>query len=199
MLAERYVGEVLLVRQGRDADPAHTAELLKTSVAALLDGGEAPAVDGDDDETEVSAARGETVRSQLEQEQRLISDLTATGSALLAGRPVTDIPLTAHERIDLTDPVKRLRVLGALTANVSLNSARTFAAAGDHHIGTLIALQIGLGGAGLLISLLLAFALISATRKQSAHFRSLVTSSTDLVLVFGHGGCRYVSQSVTAM
>src|SRR5205807_9332139 len=40
---------------------------------------------------------------------------------------------------------------------------------------------------------------IAATRRQTAHFRSLVTSSTDLVLVFGSRGCRYVSQSVIRM
>ena len=56
-----------------------------------------------------------------------------------------------------------------------------------------------LGVAGLLVSLLLALALIAATRRQTAHFRSLVTPSTDLVLVFGAGGCRYASDSVTAM
>src|SRR5204862_7076816 len=32
-----------------------------------------------------------------------------------------------------------------------------------------------------------------------AHFQSLVTSSTDLVLVLGTDGCRYVSRSVTEM
>jgi diguanylate cyclase (GGDEF)-like protein/PAS domain S-box-containing protein len=52
---------------------------------------------------------------------------------------------------------------------------------------------------GLLTSLLLAFGLIAATRRQTAHFRSLVTSSTDLVLVFGGGGCRYASESVAKM
>src|SRR5206468_5882658 len=36
-------------------------------------------------------------------------------------------------------------------------------------------------------------------RRQTAHFRSLVTSSTDLVLVFGKGGCRYASESVAKM
>jgi diguanylate cyclase (GGDEF)-like protein/PAS domain S-box-containing protein len=56
---------------------------------------------------------------------------------------------------------------------------------------------LGLGG--LVISLLLACALIAATRRQTAHFRSLVTSSTDLVLVFGSDGCRYVSRSVTEL
>ena len=59
-----------------------------------------------------------------------------------------------------------------------------------------MALQIGLGIGGLLVSLLLAWALIGATRRQTAHFRSLVTASTDLVLVFGPEGCRYASASV---
>jgi diguanylate cyclase (GGDEF)-like protein/PAS domain S-box-containing protein len=199
MLAERYVEEVLFIRSGGQANPARTADILSKSVTALLDGGVAPAVDGDDDETVLSGVSGATIRNQLTQERRLIADLTATGDALLAGRPVTDVDLTAHERLDFTDPVLRLRVLGALTANVSLNAARTFGAAGDRHLGKLIALQIGLGACGLLTSLILSFFLIRAARRQTAHFRSLVTSSTDLVLVFGAGGCRYVSQSVTAM
>jgi diguanylate cyclase (GGDEF)-like protein/PAS domain S-box-containing protein len=197
MLAERYVREVLIVRAGGQADPGKTAELLSRSAAALLDGGIAPAVDGDDDETVVLAATGRTIREQLKQEERLVEDLTATGSALLEGRPVDAVPLTAHERLDFSDPVLRLRVLAALTANVSLNTAHTIAAAGDSHIETIIVLQIALGAVGLMTSLLLAYALIGAARRQTAHFRSLVTSSTDLVLVFGAGRCRYVSQSVS--
>ncbi len=49
------------------------------------------------------------------------------------------------------------------------------------------------------MSLLLAWALIGATRRQTAHFRSLVTSSTDLVALFGPEGCRYASASVANM
>jgi diguanylate cyclase (GGDEF)-like protein/PAS domain S-box-containing protein len=56
-----------------------------------------------------------------------------------------------------------------------------------------------LGIAGLLAALLLAAGLTAATRRQTAHFRSLVSASTDLVLVFGQGGCRYASQSVERM
>jgi diguanylate cyclase (GGDEF)-like protein/PAS domain S-box-containing protein len=56
-----------------------------------------------------------------------------------------------------------------------------------------------LGVIGFLASLLLGWALIAATRRQAVHFRSLVNSSTDLVLVFGVGGCRYASQSVVKM
>jgi diguanylate cyclase (GGDEF)-like protein/PAS domain S-box-containing protein len=198
-LAERYVKEVLLARSGAQVDPANTASILARSADVLLDGGTAPAVWGDDDETRLSAARGALVRAQLRQERRLVMDLTATGSAILAHRSPLNVPLRAHERLSVTDPIPRLRVLAALTSNVSLNAARTIASADDHNVNHLIVIQIVLGSLGLLTSLLLAWALILATRRQTGHFRSLVTSSTDLVLVFGTEGCRYVSRSVSAM
>jgi diguanylate cyclase (GGDEF)-like protein/PAS domain S-box-containing protein len=198
-LAERYVSEVLLARRGARVDPGNTAAILARSADALLNGGTAPSVWGDDDETELTAATGGNVRGQLKQERRLVADLTATGSAFLANRSVTDVPLTAHEHLSVTNPVGRLRVLAALTSNVSLNAARTIATADDHAVNHLIVVQAVLGALGLLVSLLLGWALIAATRRQTAHFRSLVTSSTDLVLVLGGDGCRYVSQSVTAM
>jgi diguanylate cyclase (GGDEF)-like protein/PAS domain S-box-containing protein len=197
-LAEHYINEVLLARSGAPAAPDHTAGLLDRSVRALLQGGEVPAVDGDDDETEISAVANPEVRRQLEQERRLVADLTATGRALLAHRPAPR-RLTAHERIEDTNPVKRLRILAALTSNVSLNTARSMALTTDRNVSNLITLQVLLGAAGLLAFLLLAWALIAAARRQTVHFRSLVTSSTDLVLVFGVGGCRYVSDSVTNM
>jgi diguanylate cyclase (GGDEF)-like protein/PAS domain S-box-containing protein len=198
-LAERYVKEVLIARAGGKADPGNTAALLKQSAHALLYGGEAPSVNGDDDETTLSAASGAQVRRELQQERRLVADLTATGAALLARRPVDSIPATAREHITVSDPVERLGALAALTSNVSLYAARTIATRADRNINDLITTQVVLGVAGLLTSLLLAWALIAATRRQSAHFRSLVTSSTDLVIVLGGGGCRYVGQSVIDM
>src|SRR4051812_34072286 len=198
-LAERYVKEVLLVREGRKTDPAYTAKLLHQSARALLDGGEAPGVNGDDDETELPRAQGRTVRAQLRQQMHLVDDLTATGGAILAHRSAAAAPLTAHERITETDPVARLRILADLTSNVSLNGARSIAESVDSKVGDLINLQVALGFGGLLLTLLLAFALIAATHRQTAHFRSLVRSSTDLVMVFGTGGCRYVSESVSSM
>jgi diguanylate cyclase (GGDEF)-like protein/PAS domain S-box-containing protein len=198
-LAERYVKEVLLVRAGSRADPATTGATLATSARVLLEGGDAPAVDGDDDESELSRAVGGTLRAQFAQERRLVADLTATGRAVLAGHDPNAVPLTAREHLEPTDPELRLRVLAALTANVALNTARTTAAASDHNISHLITMQVLLGVAGLLVSLALAVALIAATRRQTAHFRSLVTSSTDIVLVLGEGGCRYVSRSLTTM
>jgi len=195
-LAERYVKDALLVRSGEQADPAYVGSLLDRSARALLEGGTAPAVNGDDDETELSPAVGAHIRAQLVQERKLVRDLTATGAAVVAGRPVSGIRLTAHERLTMSDPVERLRVLSALTSNVSLNAARSIAAADDRNINNLITIQTILGVVGFLASMLLGWALIAATRRQTAHFRSLVTSSTDLVLVFGAGGCRYASDSV---
>jgi diguanylate cyclase (GGDEF)-like protein/PAS domain S-box-containing protein len=198
-LAERYVADVLLVRAGLRADPRYTGRVLEKSVGALLDGGSAPPVYGDDDETALPPMRDPVVRRQLLQQQRLLDDLTATGNAVLANRNLASVHLTAHEHLKATDPIQRLRVLAALTSNVSLNAARMIAAQTDRNVNQTILIQIGLGAVGLLVSLLLGIALIAATRRQTALFRSIVTSSTDLVLAFGPGGCRYVSESVTSM
>jgi diguanylate cyclase (GGDEF)-like protein/PAS domain S-box-containing protein len=198
-LAERYVKEVLLVQGGHRADPTAIGGLLSESADVLLDGGHVPPVEGDDDGTTLARQTDPLVRAQLEQERRLVEDLIATGGAVLAGHAVTDIPTMANERVAALPPLQRLRVLAALTSNVALNSARTIATRTDGNIGNLIVLQIVLGLIGLVVSLLLALALIAATRRTSAHFRSLVTRSTDLVLVFGGGGCRYASDSVTDM
>jgi diguanylate cyclase (GGDEF)-like protein/PAS domain S-box-containing protein len=198
-LAERYVNQVLLAHAGARVDPDRTSQLLAQSAQALLGGGVAPAVEGDDDETKVSATSEPTVRAQLEQQRRLVEDLTATGRAYLRGQPASEVRLSAHEHLSTNDPVKRLRVLSVITSNVALNAARSIASSADDNISELIEIQIALGVAGLIVFLLLAWALIAATRRQTAHFRSLVTSSTDLVLVFGQGGCRYASQSVLDM
>jgi diguanylate cyclase (GGDEF)-like protein/PAS domain S-box-containing protein len=198
-LAERYVNEVLLARMGGRVDPGQTAAILRKSASVLLDGGTVPEIHGDDDQTELSAASGSMVRRQLEQERRLARDLNATGAALLAGRPTDSVRLTAHEHLRTNDPVERLRILAALTSNVSLNAARTIATEADQNVNRLVTTQIGLGIAGLIVALTLGSALMAAVRRQTAHFRSLVSASTDLVLVFGAGGCRYASKSVAEM
>ena len=193
------MNEVLLRKGGHQADPVSTARLLHESADVLLNGGEAPSVNGDDDEIVLPAISGRTARLQLIQERRLVRDLAATGNAYLAGHPVASVHLTAGEHISARDPVDRLRILAAVTSNVSLDAARTIANRTDRNIGHLITFQVMLGVSGFLASVLLSLGLIAATRRQTAHFRSLVTSSTDLVLVFGEEGCRYVSESVGKM
>jgi len=197
-LAGLYVQQVLLARAGERADPGVTGDILTQSARVLLDGGEAPAVPGNDDETDLGPTTDPIVRRELLQEQRLVHDLTATGAAFLAGRP-GPAHLTAGEHVHVRDPLMRLRVLAMLTANVALDSSRTIGDQTDANIGDLIDLQVVLGAAGLLVSLLLALGLIAATRRQTAHFRSIVTASTDLVIVLAEGGCRHVSPSVTGL
>jgi diguanylate cyclase (GGDEF)-like protein/PAS domain S-box-containing protein len=196
-LAERYVQEVLLLQSGQRADPAKTATILRASALALLDGGPVPSVDGDDDGTTIVGQSDPRVRAELKQQLNLVTDLTEAGAAYLHGETLSNSKLTADERVEVQDPVQRLRILAALTSNVSLNAARSIAARADRQIVDLVRLQVALGVGGLLMSLAFAFAIMTATRRQTAHFRSLVTASTDLVLVFGKDGCRYASRSVT--
>jgi diguanylate cyclase (GGDEF)-like protein/PAS domain S-box-containing protein len=198
-LASDYVQQVLLAKAGAQADPNGTVTIMRLSADALLDGGEAPGVPGNDDQADLSPTTDPTVRAQLRQERRLVDDMSGTGEAYLAGRPVTSVPLTAREHVAATDPVARLRVLSALTGDVALNTARTIVAESDSSVTNLIAMQAVLGVLGLVVSLGLALALVAATRRQTAHFRSIVDSSTDLVIVLGDGGCRHVSRSVTTM
>ena len=198
-LASEYVQQVMLVRSGQRSDPDVTATIMRLSTDALLDGGAVPAVPGNDDEADLAPSTAPVVRAQLIQERRLVDDMTATGAAYLAGRPVSSVPLTAGEHLSVTAPLARLRVLSMLTADAALNTARTIVAQSNTDVTNLIAMQAVLGAVGLLVSLTLALALVAATRRQTAHFRSIVDSSTDLVMVFGDGGCQHVSRSVTAM
>jgi diguanylate cyclase (GGDEF)-like protein/PAS domain S-box-containing protein len=198
-LAERYVKEVLLARAGEQADPAATGAALSQSVQALLNGGTAPAMPGDDDEIKVPPTGGAVIRHQLAEEQRVVKDLTQFGAALLKSRRAFATPQTAGETITVGNPLKRLEVLGALTSNVALNTARNIASQADSNVDSLTMMQVGLGVGGLIVSLLLASGLVAATRRQNAHFRSLVTSSSDLVIVMGADGCRYASRSMCHM
>ncbi len=198
-LAERYVEDVLLVKSGRQADPMTLGAALRESAEALLDGGTAPGVHGDDDETTLPRASGSELRGQLTQEVRLANDLTAVGGAILANRPASDVQLTAGEHVGATDPIERIRVLAALTSNVSFNATGTIASDDDRNITNLLTMQVGLGIGGLSGSRLLAGGLIATTRRRTVHFRSLVNHSTDLVAVLGAGGCRYASRSLGSL
>ena len=88
------------------------------------------------------------MRGELQQEQRLVHDLTATGAAVLAGTDVSAVRLTAHEKIADTDPIQRLRVVAALTSNISLNAARSIATRDDRDITSLITCSLRSGSAG---------------------------------------------------
>ncbi len=198
-LAERYLEEILLIRSGRQANPAYTAGVLGTSAGALLEGGTVPAVNGDDDETTLSPAEGHVLRAQFVQEQRLANDLTAAGEAVLKHEPMVNLPETAGEHVSTLEPIPRLRVLAALTSSIAFRAAQEIGRDDESNLNSLLTNQVLLGVGGLLVTLLLASVLLLTIRRQSAHFRSLALSSSDLVLVLGEGGCRYASRSVAAL
>ena len=197
-LAERYLADILLVQRGYQADPASVAAVLTESAHVLLDGGTAPAVNGNDDDVHVPPAIGADLRAQIVQEQRLVTDLTREGRAVLTGRAVP-APLTGHEQITARDPVERLRILEALTSDVAFNAAGSIAAADRRNVNSQLRMQVGLGVAGLLLALFLAWALIRVTRRQTGHFRSLISSSSELVFVLGPDGCRYAGHTVVSL
>jgi PAS domain S-box-containing protein len=198
-LAERYAKEVLLALAGAPSSAPSVAHDLDQSVEAMLDGGFAPGVAGDDDEAHIAALQGAGLRRELLQERRLIHDLVATGDALLTAR---ELPthFTAHERFPRTmPPLVRLTALTGLTSNVSLNVARSIGESNDRNVSNLISLQRLLAAVGLAVFALLGWALVTSTRRRSAHFQSLVASTTDLVLAFTDTHCRYASNSVVRM
>jgi len=198
-LTERYAKEVLLGLDGSPSDAGPIAHVLKRTAIVLLNGGVAPGVAGDDDSQRVEPLGGALVRAQLHQEESLINDLVATGNAMLAGNP-TPVRLTAHEHLPQTMPAaERLTILTGLTSNVSLNVVRSIGDASDKNIANLISLQRLLAAIGLVVFGLLSWALVASTRRRSAHFQSLVTSTTDLVLAFSGEQCRYASNSVLRM
>jgi PAS domain S-box-containing protein len=198
-LAERYAKEILLARTGAPSAATVVAHDLDQSARAMLDGGLAPALAGDDDQASLAPLQGTVLRLQLRQEQSLIHDLIATGNAVLSG-DTKPVRLTGGERYPRTmPPVLRLTALTGLTSNVSLNVARSIGESSDRSLSSLISLQRLLAAVGLAVFGLLSWALVSSTRRRSAHFRSLVASTTDLVLVFTDGHCRYASNSVLGM
>ena len=128
-LAERYVKEVLLVRARRRRRPGDDGACFGRARDALLDGGTRRPSTATTTRprsrrrrpTPVArpARAGAAARRRPDGDRRaLLARPAAVGRA---ARPPTSTSRT-------TDPVVRLRVLAALTSNVSLNAARTIAA-----------------------------------------------------------------------
>ena len=99
-------------RAGAQADPAYTAALSLRRAPGPARRRHAPRRStATTTRRQLSAARTGSSAPNSSRQRRLVVDLTATGDALLAGRPVADVRQTAHERVAVTDPVERLRVL----------------------------------------------------------------------------------------
>jgi PAS domain S-box-containing protein len=190
-LVERYTKDVLLVVDGSQADPGQSAAALHQTADALLDGGSVLAPQGDDYLVRIPAARDWKVRRKLDQDRRLIDQLTRTGDRLLAGGRAD--PAYAAD-------VTRLRVLSAQLSSVSNDAVGEITRHTEASLSRLVRIEIALGLLGALAALAMGLLLRRAGAEQAAQFRSLVNNSSDLITVLAPDGTiTYQSPSVQRM
>ncbi len=190
-LVERYTKDVLLVVDGFQADPEESGAALHQTADALLDGGSVLAPQGNDLRVKIPPARDWKVRRKLDQDRRLIDELTRTGDRLLEG--------------GRADPgyaagVTRLRVLSAQLSSVSNDAVGEITKHTEASLSRLVRIEIALGLLGALAALAMGLLLRRAGAEQAAQFRSLVNNSSDLITVLAPDGTiAYQSPSVQRM
>ncbi len=95
-----------------------------------------------------------------------------------------------------------LAILSTFVLLAAVSLALTLTAKGQAqdpgNVNSLLDTQLWLSVGGLVASLLLGAALIATSRRQTAHFKTLAQSSTDLLALIDESGCRYVSPSLIA-
>jgi PAS domain S-box-containing protein len=187
-LVERYTKDVLLVVDGFQADPEESGAALHQTADALLDGGRVLAPQGDDLDVEIPPARDPKVRRKLDQDRRLIDQLTRTGDRLREGGRAD--PAYAAD-------VTQLRVLSAQLSSVSNDAVGEITKHTEASLGRLVRIEIALGLLSALAALAMGLLLRRAGAEQAAQFRSLVNNSSDLITVLAPDGTiAYQSPSV---
>ncbi len=164
---------------------------MQQTADVLLDGGSVLAPQGTDLRVKIPAARDWKVRRKLDQDRRLIDQLTRTGDRLLAGGRAD--PAYAAD-------VTRLRVLSAQLSSVSNDAVGEITKHTEASLGRLVRIEIALGLLGALAALAMGLLLRRAGAEQAAQFRSLVNNSSDLITVLAPDGTiTYQSPSVQRM
>ena len=188
-LAERYVKDIILARQGAVADPADDASQLLSNDAALLNGGDVLPVQGADGTVNIPPASGDpVVVAKLTEEHRLIVELISAGEGFMA--LASDDPGTAAAE-------QRLRVLGGQVTTVSNDAVGQMTKESGAAIDHLVVAGIVLGVLGALVAVAMGLLLRRNETKRSARFRSLVHNASDLITVVDASGTiRYKSPSV---
>jgi PAS domain S-box-containing protein len=190
-LVERYTKDVLLVVDGFQADPDKSGAALHQTADALLDGGSVLAPQGNDLRVKIPPARDWKVRRKLDQDRRLIDELTHTGDRLLEGGRAD--PAYAAG-------VTQLRVLSAQLSSVSNDAVGEITKHTEASLSRLVRIEIALGLLGALAALAMGLLLRRAGAEQAAQFRSLVNNSSDLITVLAPDDTiAYQSPSVQRM
>jgi PAS domain S-box-containing protein len=187
-VAERFVKDVVLRLYGYEANPQEDAQMLQENALALLEGGTVQAVQGADAEVHIPAASSDPkVVVKLEQEQRLIGKLIATGNDLLGRDP---------SAADLQGRVLKLRIIGAQVSTITNDAVGQMTRDVDARLAQLVRVGIILGLLGTLAALSMGFLLRRASAQRAAQFQSLIHNASDLITVIDRDlGILYASPS----
>jgi diguanylate cyclase (GGDEF)-like protein/PAS domain S-box-containing protein len=187
-LAERYVKDVLLVKQGAAADPSDDAAQLEANDAALLKGGQVLPVQGADGSVNIPPASSPDVMVKLTEEHRLIGELLIQGDRLLS--TATNDPAYAARLL-------QLRIVGAQVTSISNDAVGKMTRDSQLAMDRLVAAVIVLGALGALVAVAMGLLMRHIGTQRSARFRSLVHNASDLITVVdADGSIRYQSPSV---
>jgi PAS domain S-box-containing protein len=189
-IAERYTKDVLLRLDGEPADPDQDAQTLRDNARALLRGGIVQAVQGADGRVRIPPASGNwKVVAKLNQEQRLIERLVATGDDLLQGG-ASNLPRR----------ILHLRIIGAQVSTITNDAVGEMTRDVESTLARLVRVGVILGILGALAALAMGLLLRRASAQRAAQFRSLIQNSSDLITVVDHDlSIRFASASAVRL
>jgi diguanylate cyclase (GGDEF)-like protein/PAS domain S-box-containing protein len=187
-LGERYMKDVLLVTDGRQADPKEDANELLANADALLHGGNVDAVQGADALIRIPPASSDPlVLAKFTEEKRLVEKLIAAGSGLMHMSPTA---------AGFGATVQNMRIIGGQVTSVSNDAVGQMTRNTERAFSRLVVLGITLGVLGAMVAIGMALLLRRTAAQRSAQFRSLVHNGSDLITVVDpEGMIRYQSPS----
>jgi two-component system sensor histidine kinase KdpD len=155
MLNQMFMKELVLARQGHEADYRYTAEVWKGSLEALLHGGQAVLL-GTKEAVPLPATTNAVIRDKLLEQQRLINEFVQKGEAFIA-LPEDETLVTAR--------LKELQRLHARLNDVSLAAARLFHADSEAKVASMLRWELALGLCVALLGWLLTVQIVRASRE----------------------------------
>jgi PAS domain S-box-containing protein len=187
-LAERYIKDVLLRVDGRQADPQEDAKQLQETAVALLQGGEVQAVQGADATVMIHPLGGDwKITIKLQQERALIGKLLAAGDALMS---------SGRQGLGFDQQLLQLRVIGAQVSSITNDAVGEMTKHTESSLSRLVWVSIALGMVGALAAIAMALLVKRIGAQQAVQFKSLVHNASDLITVLDkEGTVQYQSAS----
>jgi two-component system sensor histidine kinase KdpD len=155
MLNQMFLKEVLLAAQGHPANYRYTAEVWKSSLKALLDGGRAVLL-GKTETVELPRTENADVRARLMDQHRLIDELVRKGEAF-AGLPPDDPGAAAG--------LQELLALNDRLNDVTLAAARLYFVNSEARVASMLRWEVSLGLCVAVLGMLLSGQVVRTSRK----------------------------------